>query len=54
MFFDIYFVIHSVAAVATAKREPGSVKGVIFPVLYQTTLAWLASFLVYRIGVLFF
>jgi ferrous iron transport protein B len=39
-----------VAAVATAKRELGSVKGVLFLVLYQTGLAWLAAFCVYNIG----
>ena len=38
-----------VAAAAAAKRELGSVKGAIFIVLYQTSLAWLAAFAVYRI-----
>ena len=41
-----------VAAVATVKRELGSIKGTIFVILYQTSLAWLAAFLVYRIGIL--
>jgi ferrous iron transport protein B len=39
-----------VAAVATVKRELGSIKGTIFVILYQTTIAWFAAFCVYRIG----
>ena len=39
-----------IAAIATAKRELGSLKGVIFIILYQTCFAWLAAFCVYRIG----
>ena len=38
------------AAVATVKREFGSVKGTIFVILYQTGIAWLAAFCVYQIG----
>jgi ferrous iron transport protein B len=41
-----------VAAIATVKRELGSVKGSILVVLYQTGIAWLAAFCVYRIGLL--
>jgi len=43
-----------VAAIATVKRELGSVKGSILVVLYQTGIAWLAAFCVYRIGLLLF
>jgi len=43
-----------VAAVATVKRELGSIKGTLFVILYQTGFAWLAAFCVYRIGLLFF
>jgi ferrous iron transport protein B len=43
-----------VAAIATVKRELGSVKGTIFVILYQTGIAWLAAFFVYRIGLLLF
>jgi ferrous iron transport protein B len=43
-----------VAAVATVKRELGNVKGVVFVVLYQTGIAWLAAFCFYRIGLLLF
>ena len=39
-----------VAAIATVKREYGSVKGLIFIILYQTAIAWLAAFCVYLIG----
>jgi len=42
-----------VAAIATVKREFGGVKGVLFVVIYQTGIAWLAAFCVYRIGLLF-
>ena len=41
-----------VAAVATVKREFGSIKGLIFIVLYQTAVAWLAAFCIYQIGTL--
>ena len=39
-----------IAAVATAKREFGSIKGMLFIIIYQTGIAWLAAFCVYRIG----
>jgi ferrous iron transport protein B len=42
-----------VAAVATVKREWGSIKGTIFVIVYQTAIAWLAAFCLYRIGLLF-
>jgi ferrous iron transport protein B len=42
------------AAVATVKRELGSVKGTVFVIIYQTLIAWFAAFLFYRIGLLFF
>jgi ferrous iron transport protein B len=38
------------AAVATVKRELGSIRGVVFIILFQTGLAWLAAFAVYQIG----
>jgi ferrous iron transport protein B len=39
-----------VAAIATVKREYGSVKGLIFIIVYQCAIAWLAAFCVYKIG----
>ena len=50
--FLIFTLLYTpcVAAVATVKRELGSVRGVIFVILYQTGLAWLAAFIIYRIG----
>ena len=39
-----------IAAVATVRRELGSVKGTVFIVLYQTGFAWLAAFCVYQLG----
>jgi len=41
-----------VAAVATVKRELGSIKGTVFVILYQTGIAWAAAFIIYRIGLL--
>jgi ferrous iron transport protein B len=39
-----------VAAVATVKRELGSIKGTLFVILYQSAIAWFAAFCVYQIG----
>jgi ferrous iron transport protein B len=39
-----------VAAIATVKRELGSVKGAIYVILYQTGFAWLIAFGFYKIG----
>ena len=39
-----------VAAVATVKREWGSIKGTLLVVLFQTGIAWLCAFGVYQIG----
>jgi len=41
-----------VAAVATVKRELGSMKGTVFVIMYQLGIAWLAAFCIYRIGLL--
>jgi ferrous iron transport protein B len=50
--FLIFTLLYTpcVAAVATAKRELGSVKGAVLMILYQTGLAWLAAFCFYQIG----
>ena len=42
-----------VAAVVAVKQEAGGWKWALFTVLYTTTLAWIVSFLIYRIGGLF-
>ena len=39
-----------VAAVATVKRELGSVKGTLAVIAYQTAFAWIIAFLVYQGG----
>ncbi len=39
-----------VAAVATVKREWGSVRGAVLVVLYQTGVAWLVAFGFYQVG----
>jgi len=39
-----------VAAIATVRRELGSLKGTFFVILYQTGFAWLVAFCVYHIG----
>ena len=50
--FLIFTLLYTpcVAAVATVKRELGSIRGTVFVILYQTGIAWLAAFMVYRIG----
>jgi ferrous iron transport protein B len=42
-----------VAAIATVRRELGSLKGTIFVIIYQTGFAWLIGVIVYQIGQLF-
>jgi len=39
-----------VAAMATVKRELGSLKGAVYIMMYQTGFAWLAAFCFYQIG----
>jgi ferrous iron transport protein B len=53
--FMVFTLLYTpcVAAVATVKRELGSIKGTIFVILYQTAIAWFAAFFVYRIGSFF-
>ena len=41
-----------VAAIAAVKREMGGAKSALFVVFYQTTVAWAAAFLVYRLALL--
>ncbi|MCL2139612.1 MAG: ferrous iron transporter B, partial [Treponema sp.] len=38
------------AAIATVKREFGSIKGTLFIILYQTGIAWFAAFCIYQVG----
>jgi ferrous iron transport protein B len=39
-----------VAAIATVRRELGSLTGTFFVVLYQTGFAWIVAFCVYQAG----
>ncbi|MCL2463069.1 MAG: ferrous iron transport protein B, partial [Defluviitaleaceae bacterium] len=39
-----------VAAIATVRRELGSLRGTVFVVLYQTVFAWAVAFIIYRLG----
>ena len=50
--FLIFTLLYTpcVAAVATVRRELGSLKGTFFIVLYQTGFAWLVAFVVYQVG----
>jgi ferrous iron transport protein B len=50
--FLIFTLLYTpcVAAVATVKRELGSIKGAALVILYQTGFAWLAAFCFYQIG----
>ncbi|MCL2214497.1 MAG: ferrous iron transport protein B [Treponema sp.] len=52
--FLIFTLLYTpcVAAVATVRRELGSIKGTIFIILYQTIIAWFAAFCIYRVGLL--
>jgi ferrous iron transport protein B len=52
--FLIFTLLYTpcVAAVATVKRELGSIKGAALVILYQTSFAWLAAFCFYQIGLL--
>jgi ferrous iron transport protein B len=52
--FLIFTLLYTpcVAAIATARRELGSLRGTFFIVLYQTGFAWVAAFAVYRLGLL--
>ena len=43
-----------VAAMAAVKRELGGYKNALLVMLYQTAFAWVAAFLVYSFGLLFF
>lgn len=43
-----------VAAMAAVRREMGSGRAALLVMLYQTAIAWIVAFLVYRIGLLFF
>ena len=50
--FLIFTLLYTpcVAAISTARRELGSLKGTALIILYQTCVAWLAAFSVYQIG----
>ena len=52
----IFCLLYSpcIAAVATVKRETGSVKWTIGMVLFQLVIAWVAAVLVYQIGIRIF
>ncbi len=52
IFILIYFPC--AAVIAAIKKELGSWKWALFTVFYTTALAWLASFLVYNVGGLFY
>ena len=41
-----------VAAIAAVKREMGGAKSALFVVFYQTAVAWVVAFLVYRLALL--
>jgi ferrous iron transport protein B len=49
----VLFYFPCVATIAAIRRESGEWKWALFTVFYTTTLAWVASFLVYQIGSLF-
>lgn len=49
----ILFYFPCVATIAAIRRESGEWKWALFTVFYTTSLAWVASFLVFQIGSLF-
>ena len=53
--FLIFTLLYTpcVAAVATVRRELGSLRGTFFIVIYQTGFAWLLAFVVFQAGSLF-
>lgn len=51
LFILLYFPC--VGVIAAIKKETGKWKWAIFEVLYTTSLAWIVSFTVYQIGLLF-
>jgi ferrous iron transport protein B len=53
--FLIFTLLYTpcVAAISAVRQEMGSVKSAVGVVLYQCGFAWIAAFLVYRIGLLF-
>jgi ferrous iron transport protein B len=53
--FLLFILIYMpcVAVVATVKKESGHWKWALFLITYTTALAWILSFLVYQIGMLF-
>lgn len=52
VFILIYFPC--IGVIATIKKETGSWKWAIFTIVYTTGLAWVLSFIVYRVGNLIF
>ena len=51
IFILVYFPC--VAVIAAIKKESGSWKWAAFTITYTTSLAWILSFIVYRVGSLF-
>ncbi len=49
----VLFYFPCVATIAAIRRESGEWKWALFTIFYTTSLAWVASFLVYQIGSLF-
>ena len=42
-----------IATIVAIKNESGSWKWALFSIVYTTTLAWICSFVVYQVGMLF-
>ncbi len=50
----VLFYFPCVATIAIIKRESGEWKWAIFAMLYTTSIAWVAAFIVYQVGRLFY
>jgi ferrous iron transport protein B len=50
MMVFVLLYLPCLATVTTIRRETGSVKWMLFSIVYSTSLAWLAAFCVYQAG----
>ena len=53
MMVFVLLYLPCLATVTAIRRETGSVKWMLFSILYSTSLAWIMSFSVYQAGRLF-
>jgi ferrous iron transport protein B len=54
MMVFVLLYLPCLATIATIKKETGSYKWMLFSICYSTSVAWIAAFLVYQGGRMFF